>query len=121
MANQPKSVKQLESELQVAQEAANKIAKDFAEAKKAEAEKLERASKAAEKRARKTRIARKAEFDILAINYEDVLIPTPAPKAPMSPAKSERPAPKQESKPVEKQKSTESKKTGPWAWLNEKA
>ncbi len=119
MANQPKSVNQMESELQAAQEAAKKLAEDLAEAKKVEAEKATRLKAAAEKRAKKVSIKRKAELDTILVDYDDV-VTTPVKKdahskptqAPKPPEESIKTAPKQEANP---------QKTGLLGWLNEKA
>ena len=124
MANQPKSVKQLESEFQAVQDAAKKIENELARAKKLAADRAERAKKAAEKRARKVQNIRKAEFENIKIDYEDVLLEPPvvvkkvsvpsskpeptAPKQPTAVATVINPAPKQE------------EKTGLLAWLNQK-
>ena len=111
MANQPKSAKQLENELQALIDGAKKIEKDLAEARKVEAEKVARQKAAAEKRARKAQNTRKAEFENIKIDYEDVLEPQvavvkkvsvkPAPAAPKPVAtviNTNPPAPKQEEK-----------------------
>ena len=126
MANQPKTAKQLESELQAAmltvetaQEAVKKLEKDLAEARKAEADKAARLKAAAEKRAKKVLIKRKAELDTILVDYDDVVTtpvkkdaPSKPTQAPKPPEESIKTAPKQEANP---------QKTGLLGWLNEKA
>ncbi len=118
---QKKTAKELELELQAAQEmektaqeAAKKIEKDLAEARKVEAEKVAKAKAAAEKRAKKSVIKRKAELDTILVDYEDVLVPAPMPSvkpAPTAPKpvatviNTNPPAPKQESEPEKPPKS----------------
>jgi len=118
MAQQPKSAKQLESELHAAQDAAKKIENDLAEARKAEDEKIARQKAAAEKRARKNRIAKNAEFKILAIDYEDYIEQPDSKKASMPSTHSIPTAPKQPvsviNPPAPKQE------TSLWAWLMKK-
>lgn len=70
-----KTAKQLESELQAAQEAAKKIEQNLARAKKIEADRAERAKIAADKKNRKARISRKAELDTILVDFEDVILP----------------------------------------------
>jgi hypothetical protein len=110
MANQPKTAKQLENELQALIDGAKKIERDLAEARKVEAEKTARLKAANEKRAKKVSIKRKAELDTILLDYEDVVVapvvkkvsvpsnPTQVIKQPV--ATVIKPAPKQEvSKP----------------------
>lgn len=127
MAQQPKLKKQLESELQVAQEAANKIAKELAEVQKKQDEKDAKLKADAEKRARKTHNTRKAEFENIKIDYEDVatsgdtkLVLQPR-VAQMPP--DPKPVPQQtpSSTPALKQVVNQSKTRRLLAWLNQKA
>ena len=120
MASQPKSLKQLEAELQAANEAAKKLAEDLERARKYEAEKIAKAKAAAEKRAKKSAIKRKAELDTILVDYEDVVPtvvkkvsavpskPTQAPKPVVTAINTNSPAPKQD------------EKKGLLAWLNQK-
>lgn len=79
MATQPKkTVKDLEEELRKAQQNVDDIVDELVEAKRAEAARITKAKAAAERRAKKDRIARKAELDKLLVDYWDVAGSDPA-------------------------------------------
>ena len=117
MAN--KTAKELEIELQAALDAAKKIEINLNDQRGVEAKKAALAKKAADKRAKKSAIKRKAELDTLLVDYEDVVAPKPTggvKKASVPSVKVEL-EPAQEIKPVEQESD---QPTGLWAWLMKK-
>lgn len=73
-----KTIKELEDELRVAQRNVDDLVDELVTAKEAEAVRLTKAKAAAERRAKKDRIARKAELDTLLVDYWDVTASAPA-------------------------------------------
>lgn len=115
----------MESELQAATEVAKKLAEDLEKRRKVEAEKAARLKAAADARNRKNRIARKAAFDILSIDFEDVLSPVvPSKSDPKRSAAQNTtppdPKPLDNATPASKQVANQTKKPSLWNRLNEK-
>lgn len=110
-----KTAKELDLDLQAALDVAKRIEKERDDARRVEAEKVAKAKAAAEKRARKARNTRKAKFENIKIDYEDVATePTQKKALDSSPKSDSKPASVDNTLPAPKQNgSNQSKQTNP--------